>query len=183
MNSKHLALILVGFLAVMFVQGVLQSKKRLAKINKELAAAQSTARGVDLSLKNERSSLAQLQKNSATMLEFLNSWSEALRKIETPEAGELNIASRVKQGGLITLSQRFESISAKNDTIPQIIRAHLTFEGDYVKTLNWLGKVEADLPSSRVTNLRIVRGETGNDVRMSLVLDLPLVKKDILATP
>lgn len=183
MNNKHLALILVAFLGVMFVQGVLESRKRLAKVNKELASAQTTARGVELSLRNERSTLDQIKRNSATMLEFLNDWSDALRKIETPEAGELNIASRVKQGGLITLSQRFESINNKNETIPQIVRAHLTFEGDYVKTLNWLGKVEEDLPSSRVTNLRIVRGESGNDVRLTLVLDLPLVKKEILAMP
>jgi len=183
MNNKHLALFLVALLGVLFVQGVLQSRKRLAKINSELASAQSTARGMDLTLQNERNTLLQVQRNSATMLDFLNAWSAALRKIETPEAGELNIASRVKQGGLITLSQRFESITNKNDTIPHLIRAHLTFEGDYVKTLNWLGKVEEELPSSRVTNLRIVRGESGNDVRMSLVLDLPLVKKEVLETP
>ncbi len=183
MNNKHLAAILVGFLAVMMAQGVVQARKSLAKINSDLQTAQQTALGMEQGLKTERSNLSQMEKSSESMMNFLNSWTAALTLIESQESGELNVTSRIKQSGLITLSQRFEIVTNKNDTVPRLIRAHVVFEGDYVKSLNWLGRVEEELPASRVTNLRIVRGETGNDIRMNLVLDLPLLKKDVLATP
>lgn len=180
MNSKHLAAIIVALMGVLFVQVYLQARNRLTKSQVELKSARSATRALELNLRNERTTLELLKNNSATMLAFLDGWTGALGVIDNPEAGEITISTRVKQAGLITLAQRFEVITRKGDTIPSVVRAHLVFEGDYAKSLNWLGKIEAELPSSRVTNLRIVRGETGNDIRMNLVLDLPVLKKGVL---
>lgn len=183
MNRKHLAAILVTVMIVVFVQGVIEVRRHLASVGKDLAQAKAADSEAGVLLQAERNALAEVRENSTEMLDFLSKWSEAVRRIETPEAGEFHIASRVKASGLLTLSQRFEQVSNKNESVPRLIRAHLTFEDDYARTLNWLGMLEEDLPALRVTNLRIVRGETGNDIRMTLVLDLPLVNQEIAATP
>jgi hypothetical protein len=81
------------------------------------------------------------------------------------------------------MAQRFEVVpnksgtsvpNASNATIPQIVRAHLTIEDDFIKTINWLGDLESKLPSARITSLALARGQSGNDLRMDLVVDVPL---------
>jgi len=180
MNSKHLAAIVVALLAILLIQGSLEVRKRLVGIRNQLAEAQTAASGVELLLNAEKGTLESLRANSAELIAFLEEWNAALSAIDSPEAGELNISSRVKQANLVTLSQRFEVVATENnETIPKVVRAHLTFEDSHVKTLNWLGSVEKEVPSSRVASLKIVRGETGDDIRMDLVIDVPLLNKEL----
>jgi hypothetical protein len=184
MNRKHLAVIVVGLIALLMLQGVVEVRKRLVKLQNDVAGAQGTASGMELLLSTERTAVRGIEERSAEMRSFLDAWVGPLSQVNTPEGGELNVASRVKEAGLVTLAQRFEvAANAGNDAIPRVLRAHLTFEDDYAKTMNWLGEVEETMPSSRVTDLRIVRGEAGNDIRINLVLDVPLLAKEALAAP
>lgn len=183
MNSKHLAAVLVTIMAVLFIQGAFEVRKHLASVGRELSQAKAADSEAKVLLQAEHNALDRVQKSSTEMLAFLSQWSDAVRGVETPEAGEFHLASRVKESGLLTLSQRFEVVSNKNESAPRLVRAHLTFEDDYARALNWLGLLEQNLPSLRVTDLRVVRGETGNDIRLTLVLDLPLVKQEVAATP
>ncbi len=180
MNKKHLAALLVAFLVVVLVQGAMQARNRLNAINNEVRQAEKKASAAEVKFKGERDAFVAMEKNSASMLKFLDAWAAAFAAIDSQEAGELNVTSRIKQSGLIILSQRFEVVSQKNETIPKVLRVHVTFEGDYVKALNWLGRLEEELAASRVPNLKIVRGETGNDIKLTLVVDLPLVQEEAL---
>ncbi len=184
MNRKHFAVIVVGLLALLMLQGVVEVRKRLVALQNEVADAQALAGGTELLLGTERAAMRGIEETSAAMREFLDAWVGPLSQVDTPEGGELNVASRVKEAGLVTLAQRFEvAANAGNDAIPRVLRAHLTFEDDFAKTLNWLGQVEETMPSSRVTDLKIVRGENGNDIRLNLVLDVPLLAKEVTAAP
>ncbi len=176
MNRKHLAVIIVALLAVLFLQGVLEIRKRLVAIQNQVAEAQAASAGKEMLLNTERAAMRNIESESAAMLAYLDAWSPPLSKVNTPESGELTVSGRVKEADLVTLAQRFEvAANPGNDAIPKLVRAHLTFEDDYARTLNWLGKIEQNLPSSRVTDLRIARGESDNDVRLTLVLDVPLL--------
>ncbi|MGC1481718.1 MAG: hypothetical protein WA771_14555 [Chthoniobacterales bacterium] len=182
MNRKHFAAIVVGLLAVLLLQVVVEMRKRLASVQTEVAEAQATVSATELLLNTERNAMRDIRENSASMLAFLDAWTPPLGAIDTPESGELHVASRVKEANLITLAQRFEVAAVQgNDAIPRTIRAHLTFEDDYAKTMNWLGNIEETMPSSRVTDLRVARGEGGNDIRVSLVIDVPLLKEEAQA--
>jgi hypothetical protein len=178
MNNKHLATLLVVIATILCVQVVLQVHKHLAKVRDDVASQRAKAEGLEAQLRIERSTLAQLQNSSAALLAYLQVWEPALVAVDSPEGGELDISGRVKDSGLISLAQRFEAVPLKNANIPRVVRANLTIEDDYARTLNWLGKLEHDLPAARVSDLRITRGQTGNDIRMDLVLDLPLLKKE-----
>jgi len=183
MNRKHLAAIIVTLLIVVFFQLSMTIRARLSKIEKELLDAETSANSAAALLVGEQAALKNMQDNSAEMLEFLNRWGDAMSIFDTPDSGELAVAARVKDAELVTLSQRFEVTKNQNESIPRLIRAHLTFEDDYAKTLNWIGAIESEFPSSRVTSLKIIRGETGNDIRATLVLDLPLPLARITGTP
>ncbi len=56
----------------------------------------------------------------------------------------------------------------------------MTFEGDYVKALNWLGRLEEELAALARPQSQDRPGETGNDINLTLVVDLPLVQEEAL---
>lgn len=178
MNNKHLALLVVVIATILFVQVVLQVRANLTKVQQAVSAERGNAIGSESQLTVERANYDRLQKSSAALLAYLQAWEPALVAVDTPEAGELDISGRIKQSGIISLAQRFEAVATKNANIPRVVRANLTLEDDYARTLNWLGQLEHDFPAARVSNLRITRGQSGNDIRMDLVLDLPLLKKE-----
>ena len=102
------------------------------------------------------------------------------------------MSALIKQAGLILLAQRFEVVPNKSDTsvpssadetVPQIVRAHLTIEDDFIKSINWLGELESKLPSARISNLELARGQSGNDLRMNLVVDVPLARPPAQPSP
>jgi hypothetical protein len=178
MNNKHLALLIVVIATILCVQVVLQVRSNLAKVQKDVATERDNTIALESQMRVERATYEKLQKSSAGLLAYLAAWEPALVAVDTPEAGELDISGRIKQSGIISLAQRFEAIATKNANIPRVVRANLTLEDDYARTLNWLGQLERDFPAARISNLRITRGQSGNDIRMDLVLDLPLLKKE-----
>lgn len=183
MNRKHLAAIIVTLLVVVLFQVTMTIRNRLAKIEGQLLEAETGAQASAAILIGERAGLQAMTENSADMLQFLSRWGDAMSVFDTPDSGELAVAARVKQAGLVTLSQRFEATKNANESIPRLVRAYLTFEDDYAKTLNWLGMIETEFPAARVTSLKIIRGESGNDIRTSMVLDLPLPSSRISGKP
>ncbi|MEC7863140.1 MAG: hypothetical protein VYC70_11005, partial [Verrucomicrobiota bacterium] len=93
--------------------------------------------------------------------------------------GEALINFRIKQAGIITLSQVYETVDhVKGGTIPKTLNAKLVFEDDYVKTLNWLANLEASLPAIRVSNCKLSKGQSGNDIKMELSIDIPIISSE-----
>lgn len=179
MNAKHLACVVLALVAILLLQGALQVRKRLTKMTEAVAAAEASASSLSLLLTTETNMLAALRENSNALIAYLESWRAPLNEIHTPEAGELSVSSRIKESGLVSLAQRFEVVTGTDTpNIPRIVRANLTFEDDFARTLNWLGSIEADLPASRVSHLHITRGQSGNDIRMDLTIDLPLLSEE-----
>lgn len=178
MNNKHLAAILVGLMAVVFLQGIMEFRKRLTKLETELAEAEGTATTAELQLNTEKSLLNSTQTKSQPTLDYMKAWTDTLVGIDSQEAAEARIAARVKDAELVTLSQRFELVEGKGGAVERIVRANFTFEDDFAKTLNWLGNIEQEIPAIRVSNIKIVRGEGANDIRAQLTLDLPLLSKE-----
>lgn len=178
MNNKHLAALVIVIATILLIQVVLQVHNQLAGIRRDAESARQRAIATEAQLQGQRIALATLQKDSAPLLAYLQAWEPALATADSPEAGELIISTRIKQSGLVSLAQKYETTTIKNSTaIPKIVRAELTFEDDYARTLNWLGQTEHDLPASRISSLRIERGQSGNDVRMDIDLDLPLLSQ------
>ena len=57
------------------------------------------------------------------------------------------------------------------------LNAQLVLEDDYVKVFNWLAKFEASVPAARVSSCKLSKGQSGNDLRMDLSLDLPITNE------
>jgi hypothetical protein len=181
MNNKHIACIVIALLCVLIFQGVSMVRTRALAMQKASETAKHGAELSGITLTTQRAVLNDLKVKSADLIEYLGEWEPHFARLSTPESGEINVNALIKQDNLVLLAQRFEVSPNKTEgvgavgvaTIPRIVRAHLTIEDDFIKTMNWLGAVESKLPISRVSNLDITRGQTGNDVRMNVVIDIP----------
>lgn len=175
MNNKHLGAVIVVLLIVGLVYGTLWMKDQLDTMKAEEQAAADAARQAATLLTQERNTLIALQETSRDLIEFLNSWEPYFESVNSPQAAELGVSMRIKDAALITLAQRYESVPTRGDpTIPRVMRVTLTIEDDYIKTINWLGSLEAEMPTLRIANLRLTKGQMANDIKLELVLEIPL---------
>lgn len=193
MNNKHIASLLVLFLCVVIVQGVSMVRTRATTMQAAAETAQRETETATVMLRTQRAILDDLKHKTSDLLDYLDQWEPHLSRLATPESGEINVNALIKEAGLILLAQRFEVVpnksggasvpNAANTTIPQIVRAHLTIEDEFIKTINWLGNLESKLPSARVSSLALARGQSGNDLRMDLVVDVPLATPRATPSP
>jgi hypothetical protein len=191
-NNKHIACLVILFCCVLIVQGVSMVRKRATDMQTAAESARRSADTATVTLQAQRDILDDLKHKSSDLLAWLDAWEPHLARINSPESAELNVTALVKQASLILLAQRFEAVPNKSstsvpnsasETIPQLVRAHLTIEDDFVKSINWLGEVESKLPSARLSSFSVARGQSGNDVRMEVVVDVPLAQSRATPTP
>ncbi len=177
MNHKHLALIVVGLFAFLIIQGSLWIRgKRDATASSELKMA-SQEDNARQQLAVETANLARLQHSSRETIQFLDVWQPHFEAINTAQGAEVNFTMRIKNGNLVSLNQRYDQASLKaGSALPNALRAFVTFEDDYALLLNWLGSLEADMPTVRVDSMHLSKGTRPGDLRMELVLEQPLLK-------
>jgi len=175
MNNKHIAVILIGLLAFGFLQGILwvrgERDKTIAKAE-ALQAEEATQRQL---VAVQTAQLAQLKQSSTDLISFLNAWEGPLSRVRTPENAEALFITKIRDGNLSSLSQKFGRVALKaGSSLSGAVRAQLTFEDDYASLLNWLGRLESELPTLRVNSVKISKGTRPQDIRMEATLDQPL---------
>ena len=178
MNNKHLACGIVALCILLLVQITMWVQKSSAGMQREAAAAQEAEKIANDSLSKERNQLQEISRQSTNLIAFLKTWQPYFQTIDTPQSAEINFTMKVKSSNLVNLSQRFETVAEKGNTsVPTALRAVLIFEDDYVRLLNWLGQIEATMPTARVSMTHFTKGSRANDLRMEVAIDQPLIKK------
>lgn len=176
MNNKHIACVIVVVLIVCMLQGSAWMNSRMQKMQTEARDASSKVEASNQRLKIERRQLEELRTNSRKLIEYLKVWQPYFDAVDSPQAAELKISLRIKEDNLTSLAQRYEVVGQPgNKSLPYIMRAYLTFEDDYSRVLNWLGSVESQLPTARVSSLKLSKGTGANDLRMEMILEQPLL--------
>lgn len=177
MNSKHIACGVVLLLIVCMAQGSLWMHARLNKVRADARAAHQAADATAISVMREQQTLDQLRSGSKALIDYLNLWKPSFDAVDSPQNAELKISMRIKSDNLVSLAQRYEVVAQKNNrSLPYLMRAHTTFEDNYARLLNWLGQMEAELPTMRIGSIRISKGTGPDDLKMDLVMEQPLLK-------
>jgi len=175
MNSKHLAVVVVGLLIICIVQGSLSMQNTANKRRQEAEKQRSAVNQTQSQLSRSTTQLNDFKKNSAYLVEYLQKWQSYFNEVDSAQRAELNISLRIKEDNLVSLSQRYEMVTLKgNATVPRALRAYLTFEDNYARVLNWIGRVEQQLPTMRIMSLQLSKGTAANDLRAVIMLDQPL---------
>lgn len=178
MNNKHIACGIVALFIVVLVQLTLWVQGSRTKVQTEANAAQQAEADANAQLNQERNQLGELRRQSTDLIEFLRIWQPYFTTIDNAQSAEVNLSMRIKEANLVNLAQRFEQTPEKgNASIPNSMRALLTFEDDYARLMNWLGDLEVKMPTVRTSSVRLSKGTRANDLRMEIVLEQPLLNK------
>lgn len=179
MNNKHLAATFLGLLIAAMAYGTLTFRNKVKAATEERDNAQSSYDSAVFQRTSQQRSLVILENGTKGIREYLNLWWDELGKPRNAQFGEALINLRIKRGDIVSLSQNFESVDyEKGGTIPRTLQARLVFEDDYGKSINWLADLEASLPACRVSTCRISKGQSGNDIKMEVTVDLPILEED-----
>lgn len=177
MNHKHLALIIVGLLAFLCIQGVLWVRgirDESVKKARDLEAQEQSQRQI---LAVQAAQLNNMKTSSSDLIEFLNAWEIPLSSVTSSESAEALFITKVRDAEIATLAQRFDNVPLKlGDSLPQAVRAQLIFEDNYGRLLNWLGRIEEELPAVRISSVQISKGTRPEDIRMEAIIDQPIYK-------
>lgn len=181
MNSKQLAclILLVGMLVAYQIGQSLRNKAAATAALADQADAQEVDQRTQLTA--ERGVLADLQRQSKDLIEFAALWEPFFAIIEEQQAAETGISMKVREANMLNLSQRYEQLAhtinnKPNASLPTMVRATLAFDDSFYKLLNWFGMMERIKPTMRVGRVSLSKGSRGDDVRMDLVLEVPLKK-------
>ena len=157
------------------------SKDKAKGVDPWLGKERAEEGELQIQLGLEQELLTNLQQQSADLLNFVAVWKPYFALVDDQQAVETGITMRVREGDLLTLSQRYKQVPHKiaNEDVaflPTLMRATLVFDDNYEKLLNWLGSVEKIKPTMRVGKLDLTKGSRGGDLRMELTLEVPLLR-------
>ncbi len=177
MKDKQMAcIVLASFVALIFF-GIQNMRQKKVAMQTEADEAKEKAEASEFARKTSETAVVTLKAESEGLRQYFELWLPYLSSVHATEQEEQKIIEIVKSGQVFATSQRTEVIANDKDNgfIPKRLRAHLVIQDEYSKTLNWLGNLEESLPSCRISNYRLTRGLSGNDVQMEITLDLPLI--------
>lgn len=178
MNNKHVSCAIVALFIAALVQLTLWVQGNRTKVQRQATAAQQEETDAMTALNQENAQLGNLRRQSSDLIEFLRIWQPYFTTIDSPQSAEVNLSMRIKEANLVNLAQRFEMMPVKaNGSIPNAMRAFLTFEDDYARLMNWLGEVEVKMPTMRTSSVRLSKGTRANDLRMEVVFEQPLLRQ------
>ncbi len=158
-----------------------REKSRATEVEEESTRAEEKALETQLGVEKEL--LADLQRQSAELLKFVAKWKPYFALMSEQQSAETAISMVVREQAMNTLSQRYEHVphtigNSDIDALPALVRATLVFDDNHSKLLNWIGKVEKIKPTMRIGRVALSKGSRSDDLRMELVLEIPLRKEE-----
>jgi len=176
MNNKHLACAIVFIAIICMVQASLTMDKRTLKMEADADKARQTADTSSTTLTMERSQLEALKQSSKPLIDYLNLWRPYFSAIDSSQNAELKILLKIREDNLLALSQQCDVVAQKNNrSLSTLMRAQITFEDNYARVLNWIGRLERELPTIRISSIRVAKGTSANDLRVDMTLEQPIL--------
>lgn len=179
MNAKQLAAVLLVVGIVLIFQVGMSLRTRATVAASKADAAIVDQEKLKTQLVAEEELLNDLRKQSSDLTEFVSDWEAFFAVLEEQDEAETTISMAVRAADMLNLSQRYEQVphtinNKANASLPILVRSSLVFDDAYPKLLNWMGEMERIEPTMRVGKVLLSRGSRGNDVKMELVLEVPL---------
>ncbi len=175
MKDKQAAVVLLILVIIGLAYGADQMRKRANEMRSEAEAAKVAADNAETQRLVAEASLRNIKAETDELREFYRSWLPHLEAVQNAQAGEAKVIETIKRGGVFSTSQQFADGTGMADSvIPKTLKAQLVFEDEYSKAMNWMGEMERLLPTARTSEYEVRRGDSGNDVHISLVLEVPI---------
>ena len=181
MKDKQAAAVLLILVIIGLAYGADLMRKRMNSMREEAQAAKVAADNAETQRMVAEAGLRNIKAETDDLRNFYREWLPYLERVQNIQAGEAQVIETIKQGGVFVTSQQFDDGTGEaGSVIPKTLKAELVFEDDYVKAMNWMGEMERLLPTARTSQYEIRRGDSGNDVHISLELEVPIFAPDAM---
>jgi hypothetical protein len=185
MNNHKMACVLLLILVGAMVYGTQEMNNRAKKAREAAESAKFSADDAERQRATAEMNLTRLERETSDLRKGFITWFPHFGAATTPQEGEQRIADAIRDGRVFLLSNRFnmkEFADENRGVLIGVLEGELEFEDDYVKTLNWLGKLEESVPNCRITSCNIIRGDRANNVRLKLKLEMPIMDPTVAET-
>lgn len=176
MKNHQSACFLLLFLTGAMLYGVNTLRNSTDSAREMMKEALAEAETNEVQAQNALTQLKMLDSKTAELRLVYNEWKPHFENHRTPQDAEQRIAEVIREGDVFLISQKFETEEIEaGSIIKDALIANLVVEDDYAKALNWLGRLEEAIPSSRISRCEIIRGDRGNDVHLEVRLEIPIL--------
>jgi hypothetical protein len=177
MKNHQSACAFLLFLTGAILYGVSTLRNATSKAGELAAQSQSEAETAEQQAQLAQIQLKTLDSKTAELRLIYGEWKPHFEAHRTPQDAEQRIAEVIREGNVFLISQKFEAKEVdQGSVISDALVADLVVEDDYSKALNWLGRLEESIPSCRITKCQIGRGDRGNDVHLTVQLQIPILE-------
>jgi hypothetical protein len=178
MNNHKAACVVLMIAIAAIVYFTQEYRATASEVRERVEDAKSSAENALFQQQIAETNLRALEAKTESIRESYQTWLPHLNGVRTPQEGEQRITQAIRKGDVFLLSQRFDIVEVsadKNALVQKALKADLVIEDDYAASLNWLGKIEEEIPSCRIDQCRMTRGERGNDIRLEVTIQIPIV--------
>jgi hypothetical protein len=180
MSNKHLACLLLFAVIV----GCFQFAKVMnTKLTNAVEARDAAQASLDLA-RNTRVQaeiqLGRLKSDNEALRKYLALWLPKLQETDDETKARTAFSRIYKQHGegLVSHADRSNVVGNKDRLfLPKRFQNILSVEGDYGQAVTLIGQIERQMPASRISSLSLTKGTRGNDVKLSLTIDTPMMVK------
>ena len=180
MNGHKAAAFIILLFVLLMGFGVHKLRSKAVSAHKASEAAKSQANQAEQQRNIAEIKMKTADAKTAELRKVYTEWIPHFEGFKSSRAGEQKISDVVRESDVFLLSQRFNYQELdKGNFISHALIGDLILEDDYSKVLNWMGRLEESIPSCRISKCKITRGDRGNNVRMELKVQVPVIKNSL----
>ncbi|MFT5465970.1 MAG: hypothetical protein ACI8UO_001067 [Verrucomicrobiales bacterium] len=177
MKEKQAACLVLIILIAVFAFGTQKVYKLKSGASTKAADNSAAAETAKQLFTMSQGALSRLKTSTKEVRDFHTEWEQHFNATANWQTTESRILDSIRHN-VFGEKQRFELLENKdNPFIKQTLRGHLILQDEYSKVLNWLGGLEESFPTSRITSCIITRGTAGDNIKVELIVDIPITGK------
>lgn len=177
MKDKQAACFILGLAIFACFFGIMKMQTKLQDARKKADSAKTTAENTNRQRVVATSNFANLEKKSEGEIAYHEIWKPYFGAYPDGSIVVDEFLRHMKEEfKIVALSQSSSAVAYKDKhgTIPKLQRINVTCVDEYANIFNWLGEVEREFPTSRITSCEVTKAQGDLDIRMVLTVDIPL---------
>jgi hypothetical protein len=178
MNTKHLACVLLFAVVLGLFQGTMLLNKRMLSAITALEDATASHSNASLDRTMAQGALDKARKDTAAHRKYLEMWKPKFEQAGSEGSAKLEFNRLLKRFPTLVTFLNSTSAPVENKDMGFVNRRianNIKLEGDAEKAFLLLSSIERDMPTSRIQDMEIRKGQRGNDVELNISVETPLL--------
>jgi hypothetical protein len=178
MNSKHLACVLLFVVVCALFQGTMMLNQRWLTAMESTRDAEDRHTAARKEQADNSKALETIRRETAPRRKYFEMWRQKFEQSGTEISAKNDFTRMLKRFPTLIQFTTNTAGAVENKDMAYVNRrvtSNVKLEGDAEKTIQLLGAVERELPTSRISLLELRKGQRANAVELDLSVESPLV--------